>query len=62
MNKEISGLRIEDLERDEALKNSIRPLAIFNTGLSLENRSNIIAIAEGIKVPLYLIAYSIDYT
>lgn len=54
-NKEVSGLRIEDLEMDSALKNKFKPLAVFAT-----DDEQVIAIAEGIKVPLYAFSYGIE--
>lgn len=54
-NKEVSGLRIEDLTMDSALKNKYKPLAVFAT-----DDEQVVAIAEGVKVPLYAFAYGIE--
>ena len=54
-NKEVTGLRMDDLLRDEALNNKIQPLAVFEAG-----DDQWVAIAEGIKVPIYCFAYGIE--
>lgn len=57
-NKEISGLRIADLTKDEKLYKNYKALAVFVGKEGSED--NVIAIAEGIKVPLYAFAYGIE--
>lgn len=54
-NKEVTGLRIEDLNRDDALNKNFKALAVFS-----DEEDQIIAIAEGIKVPLYTFSYGIE--
>lgn len=58
-NKEVSGLKIKDLNRDQALKKKLKPLAVFETGLD-DSEQQIIAILEGIKVPIYAFTYGIE--
>lgn len=54
-NKEVSGITVEDLLRDEALNNKIQPIAVF------ENEGEQwVAIAEGIKVPFYAFSYGVE--
>lgn len=58
LNKEFSGLTLAQLESDEALLKSIKPLALFDTE---ENElDELIAIAEGIKVPFYCFTYGLE--
>lgn len=57
-NKEVSGLTLSQLENDEALIRSIKPIALFDT--SDEINSELIAIAEGTKVPFYAFAYGLE--
>lgn len=57
-NKEVSGLTLSQLESDESLIRNLKPLALFET--NNEGPNDVIAIAEGIKVPLYSFSYGIE--
>jgi hypothetical protein len=57
-NKEVSGLTLTQLENDEALFRSIKPIALFDT--SDEINKELIAIAEGTKVPFYAFTYGLE--
>ena len=57
-NKEVSGLTLTQLQNDEALFRSIKPIALFET--SDETNNELIAIAEGTKVPFYAFAYGLE--
>lgn len=57
-NKEVSGLRLEYLNKDAALYKKIKPLAVYENGD--EGNKRVVAIAEGINVPLYAFAYGIE--
>ena len=55
-NREVSGLTLEELKYDQALDKNYRALAVFSDG----RNNNIIAIAEGIKVPIYAFTYGVE--
>ena len=57
-NKEFSGLTLSQLENDEALLRSIKPIALFDT--SDVAKDELIAIAEGTKVPFYAFTYGLE--
>ena len=57
-NKEVSGLRIEYLNSDAALYKKYKPLAVFKNGDTDDER--VVAIIEGINVPLYAFTYGIE--
>lgn len=57
-NKEVSGLRIEYLNKDSSLYKKLKPLAVYKNGD--EGDEQVIAIAEGINVPIYAFAYGIE--
>lgn len=58
LNKEFSGFTLSQLESDEALVRSIKPVALFDTDES--EVEELIAIAEGKKVPFYCFAYGVE--
>lgn len=51
-------MKIKQLNKDAALYKLFRPLAVFDT--EAEGEEQIVAIAEGINVPLYVFAYGIE--
>lgn len=59
-NRQASGLRLKELEKDEHLSALLQPLAVFDSNSEADER--FIAIAEGIKIPLYLFAYNMEMT
>ena len=60
-NKEVSGLKIKDLNRDVGLNKKLKPLAVYETGLEDADKDDqVIAILEGIKVPIYAFTYGVE--
>lgn len=57
-NKEVSGLRIEYLNKEASLYKKFKPLAVYENGD--EGDKQVVAIAEGINVPLYAFSYGIE--
>lgn len=53
LNREVSGIRTEDLETDKRLTKKLKPLAVFQD-------SEVIAIAEGVNHPFYAFAYAVE--
>ncbi len=52
-NKEVSGVRIEDLQSDQRLAKRIKPLAVFED-------TEVVAIAEGLRDPFYTFGYAVE--
>ena len=51
-------MKIKKLNTDAALHKNFKPLAVYDTGA--EGEDQIIAIAEGIKVPIYAFTYGVE--
>jgi hypothetical protein len=57
-NKEVSGLKIKNFNKDSALNKKYKPLAVFETGATADEQ--VVAIVEGIDVPVYAFAYGVE--
>jgi hypothetical protein len=54
-NKEVSGLTLEKLRREQSLNKNFKALATFKTP-----DSDVVAILEGTKLPIYAFTYAIE--
>lgn len=59
-NKQTSGLRLRELELDEALNKNLRATAVFKTHEGEPEATDFVAIAEGIKLPIYAFTYNLE--
>jgi len=57
-NKEVSGLKVKNFNKDSALYKKYKPLAVYETGA--KDGEQVIAIVEGIDVPIYAFAYGVE--
>ena len=59
-NRQASGLTLQQLKSDDALKRNLQAVAVFQTHGGEVASDDFIAIIEGKKVPLYGFTYGVE--
>lgn len=59
-NMQVTGVKSHDIETDRQLSKLIKPIATFTSHAIEDESDQFIAIAEGIKLPLYAFTYAIE--
>lgn len=59
-NKQSSGVRLRELKLDEALNRNLKAIAVFQTHEGEPEPTDFVAIAEGIKLPIYAFTYNLE--
>lgn len=59
-NMQVSGVKPKDVESDKQLSKLIKPMATFSSHNIESESEQFIAMAEGIKLPLYAFTYAIE--
>ena len=59
-NMNVSGIKVKDIDTDKRLSKLIKPMATFTSHNINEEKEQFVAMAEGIKIPLYAFTYNIE--
>ena len=59
-NMQVSGVSVENLGKENAVKNKLKPIAVFSSHEIEDDNDKYIAIAEGTDMPLYAFTYGIE--
>ena len=59
-NMQVSGVSVENLGKENAVKNKLKPIAVFSSHEIEDDNDRYIAIAEGTDMPIYAFTYGIE--